>query len=484
MPIQSRYQGGDFLDRRIPLVAASLDAFFNERARMNDEARAAEEGEDPEKLAALELKAREDLNDLQRALEESSRQQKNDASEFLLEYMKQIGANKRTSAEVSGRWNIAKLGAYVSAAEIAEKTRKKLDADTALSDRGAETVPLLVETYASRGEAGPLVSAARALALSEKAGGVGDPRYDGLVREIERGLVLAGKPDMADAFVKEMNPAAAAEGMTANEYFVRKHDPESVDEMQEKITRLTRTMGAGIPDRALDQALARQGINVQDYLGPTTSTETRERTRGASDPVGGAVSLEGSPAALRAFAESRQSGRDPQAAMLDAIKAQAAFADELAQRRRLASERRSAYPRANRYVANPNTYSPAVVERPKDEGIRWERSRGLESVMPPTLDVERDWRAQSMGVPDTPAGMKPSAGEMLRTGKRAGGDLADPLVGSRFQSDPKRVAEIEEALGSDDFDVFVESYNAPAPAKPTPAPKADDDFDAFMESYK
>jgi hypothetical protein len=172
-------------------------------------------------------------------------------------------------------------------------------------------------------------------------------------------------------------------------------------------------------------------------------------------------STSGSPVAGKAYTSGIEAGKTPRQSMEDALRAEIAYVDDLAERRKAASANRvGRYPRANRYLANPNTYTPPVTEKVNESALRWDPVR-RDSVQAVDADLARDWSARREREPEQSFDVKAKA-------------VNPPSgAGTRFATGPRQIGKIEAALDGSypstkdsganaDFD-DVDNF-APAPA--------------------
>lgn len=367
MPVTSFYQGAR-RDVGSPAIVAFMGEFFDERKRMNDEARAASEGEDPTELSKLELAARKELGELERTLAEATRQAKNDESELARTIIEQMAANERTGAVVGKDLAIARIESELNAWKLADKSQKDLAAETAYGPDVAELLDTMVTTSST-----PLTAAAgiRAAANAARGKGPGDAVYDAVVRDGYNRLVREKGKEFADATIADpevdLLPAATNAGIGPNEWFLSQHDPATFDEMTQRTRETWRKAGGGGASGASVLESARAlGVDVEKLgLSGGGSESVKTTTRGprgggSAGDGGGSVAMEGlNGEGMRAFTESQAAGEDPYTSMRKAIDAARTYADDLAARSaeaRAKRANRSAFPRANVYLANPNTY--------------------------------------------------------------------------------------------------------------------------------
>lgn len=363
--IQSYYEGAE---RNVgPSVLPDfLARWFATRKSMNEEAEAREPN--AEDLAALELKAREELGRLQRALVEARAGERKDANSLARTVLEVEGrdrvSQRQASADVA-RQRLWLTGEFFKQAEkeaekLADKIEIKDETAKKLGGIPAKEATVLDNDSESVNAAAVRVEeAVRRLAQEERAGGPTSAKYDKMVVDIHKSLIEAGKPNLARAVAKRLLPEAGAD--TPAGFFLKVHSPLTYDEALKRADEEGRKYGAGAQGSAWD-SLARMGILPEDLRDGGTETMTRTETRGAGaggvpgGGRGGSVSVAGAGPGVGAFTAAVQSGEDPYAALQEAIKAQLEYADSLAAQRQAAQQRRSAFPRANPYLATPNTF--------------------------------------------------------------------------------------------------------------------------------
>lgn len=359
--IQPYYEGAE---RNVgPSVLPDfLARWFATRKSMNEEAQSREP--DAEDLAALELKAREELGRLQRALVETRSGERKSANELAKTVLEVEGRDRVAAAQAAAdvaRQRLWLTGEFFKQADkeaerLADKVKVKDETAAKLDGIGRAAINETdVEAAADR-----IAEQVRSLAQAERAGGPTDAKYDKMVVDVHRSLVDAGKPEIARAVAQRLLPEAGAD--TPAGYFLKVHSPLTYDEATKRAREEGRRYGAGVDTRAVWDSLARMGVQPPDLAEGGTETMTRTETRGAGAggvPVGGrggSVSVAGSGPGVGAFTAAVQGGEDPYAALQEAIRTQMEYADSLAEQRREAQKRKSAFPRANPYLATPNTF--------------------------------------------------------------------------------------------------------------------------------
>lgn len=408
-----------------PAVAGRfLDAYFNEIKAMNDlnDAALAEGGEDVADLNKMEIAARERLGKLHEALQEArsgDTRSYNDLMRTVIQEASEERRNIRTeNANVAmKRMEIAEK--YRSKAEkddeaFKEQIRISADADARAAAFGkiAADSPLdadqLAETLGNQFDS---------LATGEGTGGVTDPRHIHLVAKVEQAMARSGPKGAAAArkFVEQRLPAAAAEGLSAGEYLIKHWAPETQESAQKEVEELWRKAGGAGARGDWQSDVRAAGGDPAQVFGTGSSSVSRGTSGGgsgggsAAPRDGGSIAIEGmSPDAAKAMRAAAERGADPYDAMMAAIEAQAAYADDLAARRKSAAAKgpRSPYPRPNVYTVSPNRYvkfdptapPPPVGDAAFQAEMKAWRSEPR-SLRVPEIEYgdrnERDWRSQN-----------------------------------------------------------------------------------------
>jgi hypothetical protein len=445
MAVQDRFQGGARLNQ-IPTLVSGMQAFFDERARMNDAALADQQGEDPLKLAKLEGDARKRIAEMVREIERTSRQSSNDASDLAVEALRSATKLDVAGAEIRQRENEVRLKLTESLIELSSAEADAIKKESKIKD---EDVNILNGIASARNlPAETRYNQFMALANSNNAGGPGTVAYDALAMEFQKQLINAGVENIGEVS-RMINPEIG--DATLTDFYFKRHNPRTYEdqvELAEDISRANRR--SGISGETTFKRLEQMGaIPAEIAVGAGSG--------GSSE----SYSTSGSPVAGKAYTSGIEAGKTPRQSMEDALRAEIAYVDDLAERRKAASANRvGRYPRANRYLANPNTYTPPVTEKVNESALRWDPVR-RDSVQAVDADLARDWSARREREPEQSFDVKAKA-------------VNPPSgAGTRFATGPRQIGKIEAALDGSypstkdsganaDFD-DVDNF-APAPA--------------------
>lgn len=382
-----------------------INGWVAQREMENREARAArfKGGEDPDKLADLELEVSSRLGKLQEAKGKSLTDRdvqamKSDAG-IIAALMG--GYNARVGAE--SRVNVAQIGARsdlrTSNAEAVRKLRAEMGYG---SDEQAKTLTTLdsaLEQAARLGgnteEAIRVVKNAVTAALKEEQAGASGPRkdrvvYDAWVRAKARGL---------DAIANAQAGELGAENGDVEGYMSQRYGNYTEAQQRAEAAEVTRGGVSGLPggwQRAFDKA-------ITDYTSGRPDTLTEHSERGPDEdedaeggaPVrtrikvkggGGTMSVERD---LEAAANGDRDAQDRIAAAFDA-----AIADQRAERDSLRKRREAALraspdglPTGNVLIDNPNTY----VREPAEASFGRAAMAPRESVIEAAVDETPDY---------------------------------------------------------------------------------------------
>lgn len=347
-----------------------LNGWFATRKAMNDEA-SATTGEDPDKLVDMELEARDGLRRLNEALTKARSGDRAAASSLAEEMLRQKGGVARESIKQQGAVARQKIWLQGIYKQVADREADRMKADAQYSDEGKADVANIATFARSVQGATPEQIADRVAAQvegvlqREKAGRQGDVQHDAIVRDAYNALKNEKLGDIADEMAKRLLKNVDVD---PNAFFVAQHTPDDDETIQRGARKAVKGIGAGASPEIVDgwmQGIADEmGLEVGDILGDFGESESAasegDGASGGGRPTGRVgVTAKGdlSPEAVRALGGI--GGEDPYAAIASAIEAQAAYADELAQRRKaaLAERSKSRFPRANPYLANPNSYT-------------------------------------------------------------------------------------------------------------------------------
>lgn len=456
-----------------PAVAGRfLDAYFNEIKAMNDlnDAALAEGGEDVADLNKMEIAARERLGKLHEALIEARSGDSQKASDLMRTVIQEASEERRNIRTENA--NIA-----MKRMEIAEKYRAKAEKDDAVFKEQIRISPDAAAKIGGFGDiartspldadqlAAELGSQLDALAVSEKTGGAADPRYIRLVADISRSVARSGPKGAAAAklLVEQKLPAAAAEGGDPDMYLLKYWAPATEESAQKEAEDLWRKAGGAGARGDWQSDVRAAGGDPAQVFGTGSSSVSRGTSGGsgggsAAPREGGSIAIEGmSPEAAKAMRAAAERGADPYDAMMAAIEAQAAYADDLAARRKSAAAKgpRSPYPRPNAYTVSPNRYvkfDPTAPPPPVGDAAfqaemkAWRNEPRTSRI--DTLDItgdplERDWRSQNPNY-------KPPAAEVVTVTEPE----ADPFAAFVTDWKPEPAAKVEE----DPFAAFVKEY--------------------------
>jgi hypothetical protein len=358
--VQSKY-GGGYQQPQASVLATLMDAWTGERKAMNDEARG--NLPDAEKLATMELSARRNLaemeRDITRARSMDNVQKAQLATEMAKGYLNMGVASINARASVDRQ----KLALQLGFAEMATREADELGLEVAVTDETREAYANIAKDLAGD----PANVGERAAALltnlmqKERAGPFGSAKADAMVAALYTKMVQEGGRAAADVMARKLQPTVK---VSPPEYWVERHSPPTRQAMREEADDINRQISAGgdpaVIARALKDLFESNGLDFGDALaGADSILETEGGATGGTSPRGGggAVSMRGnlSPQALAALRDAP----DPYAGLVAAAAAERAFVDDLAKRRQAASTARSTFPRANPYLANPNTYTRA-----------------------------------------------------------------------------------------------------------------------------
>lgn len=456
-----------------PAVAGRfLDAYFNEIKAMNDlnDAALAEGGEDVADLNKMEIAARERLGKLHEALQEARSGDMRSYNDLAEAYLKARSEEAQSAADNSTRRAIAGM-------ELSAKYREKAARDDSVFKEQIRISPdaaAKIEGFGKIAGDSPLDADQLAvelgnqldtLAAGEKTGGAMDPKYIRMVADVARSMARSGPKGTAAAkrLIEQKLPAAAAEGLSPDAYLLKNWAPDTLESAQKDADEEFRRRGGGMRAGAgAREALSEMGLAGPEIAGSTggkASSGTRSGGGGGSAAPrdGGSIAIEGmSPEAAKAMRAAAERGADPYDAMMAAIEAQAAYADDLAARRKGAAAKgpRSPYPRPNAYTVSPNRYvkfdptapPPPVGDAAFQAEMKAWRSEPR-SLRVPEIEYgdrnERDWRSQD---PD----YKPPVAEVVTVTEPE----ADPFAAFVTDWKPEPAAKVEE----DPFAAFVKEY--------------------------
>lgn len=363
--IQDRY-GGAQRNVGTSAIVDTLHGFFGTRYAMNQQAAEDDGGRDADKLAEMELDAREGLGKLQRALTEARSGDTRSYNDLVGTVIKTKGGMAEASARASADVQKQKIWMRAKWMEKADQDKAALGAASRYSDATREQVrdvlPGSVMSGNVQAQGNTLAAHMESLLQTEKAGGFGNAKYDTMVSDAYNALVRAGRREAADVMARKLQPSA---GMDPNQWFEQKHARMTPKEADEYAKEIGREYNAGVSTGEVDTWLRGMGIEPSEIGMPGEDTETTVAEE-ASGGVGGGTRGAGSggvrakglsAGAADVLVTARDRGEDPYSAILKAIQQQTAFADQLAAERKAVSERRrSTYPKANPFVSTPNTY--------------------------------------------------------------------------------------------------------------------------------
>lgn len=357
-----------------PILGPYLRAFFDENAKMNREAMAAEGEDSPEDLSKLEMEARERIANLSRVAREASANDYKSYNDLLARFMEASSNEKIAGGKVAA--DIAKIRA-----DIAMKYRDDANAEAeslgrkvavggatqrALDTLGKEQVTN--STAPTTALAGDIADQIRQLAAAEGAGGEADAKYVAMVRDAYESIAPVRK-DVADEIQRLLLPESARKGQTPGDYFMEVFAPTTLEKAWKDSREHGKYFTAGVAPGA-KMALESTGMNLTDLAPGGVGERRGSSTSGGGAPGGGSVpvdqttSISGMSApAASAFARSKAAGGSPEANIQAAINADLAYIEDLRKRREALSVRRGAFPRANIYTTTPNRMVPEETWR-------------------------------------------------------------------------------------------------------------------------
>lgn len=423
-----------------------LTSWVGQRAAENVEARAARSaGEDPKKLADLEMEIADTLGKLQegkgKTLGERDIQAMKTNAALVTALMGGYNANQAAQSGVSRAKIGARASQYSADAETYRRTRAAMGIDSDEQRHTLGTFQSAVEQAKSAGpgskEAQSVIDNAARAALTQEGAGESGPRHDRVLYDLWTQAKARGLTAEANHIAGEL---LHIQGDNVESEMARRYGTTTPEERREAQDEITRGGVGGFPFyRELDKA-------IKDAAGGSPETLTEHSERGPDDedgeggeaPVqrkvkvkggGGSYSFEGD---LDAAARGDKGASDRIAAAFDAaIAEQRAAAEDIRKRREAALSQSgpSWLPTGNVLIDNPNTYTDTYIPKaygraamaPREQVFRpvdeaedytggfntrsYDRGRGVPGVTPePDTEVERkraDLRRLSPSKADT-----------------------------------------------------------------------------------
>lgn len=358
-----------------------LTSWVGQRASENAqerEARAA--GEDPKKLADLEMEIQDTLGKLQegkgKALSDRDVQAMKSNAALVTALMG--GYNAATAAQAGVQR--AKIGArasqYSADAETYRKTRAAMGIDSDEQRHTLGTFQSAVEQAKAAGKgsesAQKIIDAAASAALTQEGAGESGPRHDRVLYDLWTAATNAG-------LTAEANHIAGAllhiQGDNVESEMARRYGTTTPEERRAAQDEITRGGVGGFPFyRELDKAIRDAASGSPETRtehgesGPDEDGEPPEDNTPVRHKVGmkgdfGSLSLE---ADLSAAAKGDKGAADRIAAAFDAaIAEQRAAAEDIRKRREAALSQSgpSWLPTGNVLIDNPNTYTETYIPK-------------------------------------------------------------------------------------------------------------------------
>lgn len=343
-----------------PVGVTFLQKWFETNAAMSEAAREDEKGPDPGDLAEMELKARKGLGDLEKMMAEARSQDHFADSQLAGIYLKVNSEERQTGARVAGDLAVERLRTERAYREMADAEAEMLGKKIAVSPKTQG----MIDRFDPSGMSAETAAAQfEGFVLEEKAGGVGDAKYDHMLADYTD-RIKATNPAMAREVGRKLNPGMEPDEDPAT-FYSRVHTPTTLKKAREDAIEAGGRNRAGLSAGGARQDLADIGMSPADLRSARSGGSSSGR-RANDDDDGprtrsggsGAVSMEGlSGPAAEAFAADVAAGKDPYESLASAIRAQRDYADSLAaQRREATANRKSRYPSANIYTTTPNRY--------------------------------------------------------------------------------------------------------------------------------
>ena len=357
-----------------------LTGWVGQRAAENAEARAARSaGEDPAKLANLEMEIADTLGKLQegkgKALGERDIQAMKTNAALVTALMGGYNAATAAQAGVQRARIGARASQYSADAETYRKTRAAMGIDSDEQRHTLGTFQSAVEQAKAAGKgsesAQKIIDAAASAALTQEGAGESGPRHDRVLYDLWTAATNAG-------LTAEANHIAGAllhiQGDNVESEMARRYGTTTPEERRAAQDEITRGGVGGFPFyRELDKA-------IKDAAGGSPETLTEHSERGPDDedgesgdaPMrrktkvktdGGSFSFEGD---LDAAARGDKGASDRIAAAFDAaIAEQRAAAEDIRKRREAALSQSgpSWLPTGNVLIDNPNTYTETYIPK-------------------------------------------------------------------------------------------------------------------------
>lgn len=358
-----------------------LTSWVGQRAALNEQAREARSaGEDPAKLANLEMEIADTLGKLQegkgKALGERDVQAMKTNAALVTALMGGYNATVRAQEGVTKAKIGARSSQYGADVDRYERTRARMGIG---SDEQRHTLGTFQSAVEQAETAGPgskeaqsvIDNAARAALTQEGAGAAGE-RYDRVLYDLWATATAKGLTAEANHIAGDL---MHVRGGNVEQYMAKRYGDRTPEEFEARSEQITRGGVGGFPFySALDKA-------IQDAAGgsPETLTEHSKRGPGEDDedttdgPTmrrktkvktdGGAYSFEGD---LDAAARGDKGASDRIAAAFDAaIAEQRAAAEDIRKRREAALSQSgpSWLPTGNVLIDNPNTYTETYIPK-------------------------------------------------------------------------------------------------------------------------
>lgn len=357
-----------------------LTGWVGQRAAENAEARAARSaGEDPAKLANLEMEIADTLGKLQegkgKALGERDIQAMKTNAALVTALMGGYNATVRAQEGVTKAKIGARSSQYGADVDRYERTRARMGIGSDEQRHTLGTFQSAVEQAETAGpgskEAQSVIDVAAKAALTQEGAGAAGERYDRVLYDLWATATAKGLTAEANHIAGDL---MHVRGGNVEQYMAQRYGDRTPEQFEARSEQITRGGVGGFPFyRELDKA-------IKDAAGGSPETLTEHSERGPDDEDGesgeapvqrkvkvkggaGSYSFEGD---LDAAARGDKGASDRIAAAFDAaIAEQRAAAEDIRKRREAALSQSgpSWLPTGNVLIDNPNTYTETYIPK-------------------------------------------------------------------------------------------------------------------------